>query len=257
MSIEVRKVTPLTTATCRTSGSFLGKQNSPRMVEIPIKIFVIETSDSIWLYDAGLPRQAISGLSYSLYRKLLRIRVIKPAVELLREQGIDPASVARIFVSHFHIDHCGGLGDFSEAEILCHGSALDHIQNLGLKDKARGFFESGIDEETLAAVRQISGESTPVNVDGLDTGLQGWPLGGENYVVELPGHAPGHIGILFGHLKTCLVGDASWSGECLTCGVDPSRMTAPVQYDWVKYQETIGKLNQLAASGFKLLGSHF
>jgi glyoxylase-like metal-dependent hydrolase (beta-lactamase superfamily II) len=82
----------------------------------------------------------------------------------------------------------------------------------------------------------------------------GWALPGsqrEVLLVELPGHAAGHIGafVLTHQGWTLLAADAAWATQNFSERRPPSRLTHLIMEDPRSYHQTLDRLQQLHAKG--------
>jgi glyoxylase-like metal-dependent hydrolase (beta-lactamase superfamily II) len=79
--------------------------------------WVIRDDDGITLVDTGYDVPA---------RDWLGEIPVTSTPDCLRLLDIDPASVTRVITSHFHYDHIGYLGLFTEAEVVSGGAEHDY-----------------------------------------------------------------------------------------------------------------------------------
>lgn len=122
------------------------------------------------------------------------------------KQALDEVGVREldyIFITHIHIDHAGGIGDFSrlfpETPIICHKTAIPH-----LIDPVR-LWEGSL--KTLGNMAQAYG---PINAVSSALLVDVEHFSHESVVpIITPGHAPHHVSFL---APECL-----FAGE--TCGV--------------------------------------
>lgn len=129
----------------------------------------------------------------------------------VRERGGAPAPVDRVLLSHAHEDHVAGLGTFPDVPPEVHAADLDAVRSLdGLLDLYG--LDPGVVEgfrRTLVEEFHVTGrpEASPLeDGDVLD-------LGGRTVtVVHLPGHTPGHCGLLVEPDGFFYVGDVDLSG---------------------------------------------
>lgn len=132
---------------------------------------------------------------------------VGPTVTILDlKKALDDLNVVNldfIFITHIHMDHAGGIGDFSKffpkTPIICHKAAIPHMV-----DPARLWNGS---LKTLGDMARAYGPLTGVNKDLL---LDAEHFTGEDIIPLItPGHAPHHVSFM---TPQCL-----FAGE--TCGV--------------------------------------
>jgi glyoxylase-like metal-dependent hydrolase (beta-lactamase superfamily II) len=79
-------------------------------------------------------------------------------------------------------------------------------------------------------------------------------------IVSLPGHAAGHVGLLFadGRGDVLLIADAAWSSAAVRDGVSPPALVTGWLGDTATYRATIAKLHalRLAAPELRIVPSH-
>lgn len=172
-------------------------------------------------------------------------------VDSLRALGLGPADLARIIVSHVHLDHAGGAGDlarmFPSAEICVHPRGARH-----LVDPAR--LVASAATVYGAALDDLYGRLTPTaaeRVRALDDGEE-VPLGGGRSltVVHSPGHAKHHLAVHDSATGAIFVGDAV--GVRLP-GAGPLRpATPPADFDLAQAQESLRRFRDRRPSAIAL-----
>jgi glyoxylase-like metal-dependent hydrolase (beta-lactamase superfamily II) len=123
--------------------------------------------------------------------------------------GVSPEEVQRIFVTHIHLDHAGGLGAaaaaFPHATLYVHERGVSHMVDPSrLIASARRAWGAAADPlwgtivpvPTARLVALHGGERFPVQ-------------GGELTAIYTPGHAQHHLAFLDSALGAILVGDAA------------------------------------------------
>jgi glyoxylase-like metal-dependent hydrolase (beta-lactamase superfamily II) len=167
--------------------------------------------------------------------------------------GIGPDDIRAVVVSHFHGDHVAGLGRFPRARIFCARAGLEQI--------TRGSRFSRVRKGLLAALipGDIGGraeffEARP-NI-ALSPDLSPFETGrdllgdGSLVAVELPGHCPGHWGLLVRQTDDrtrFLIADAAWSAGAVRDNVPPPRLTTALLGETGPYRRTLNALHRLHA----------
>ncbi|XYD12292.1 MBL fold metallo-hydrolase (plasmid) [Methylobacterium sp. NMS12] len=145
----------------------------------PVNAFLIRRGARHWLLDAGCG--TVFGPGFD--------RV----TAALAAEGVRPDQVETVWLSHLHADHVGGLltpgrlARFANAELVVQEREVAYWTDAGARASApaalRPMFETA--QAVLAAyrdrIRRVSGEAE------LAPGIRALPL---------PGHTPGHMGVL-------------------------------------------------------------
>ncbi|WP_342165580.1 MBL fold metallo-hydrolase [Methylobacterium sp. SD21] len=145
----------------------------------PVNAFLIRRGEQHWLLDAGCGTVLGPGFD----------RV----TAALAAEGVRPEQIETIWLSHLHADHAGGLltpdrlARFANAELVLQEREVAYWSDAAARASASAplspMFETA--QAVLAAypdrVRRISGEAE------LAPGI---------HAVPLPGHTPGHMGVL-------------------------------------------------------------
>ncbi|WP_278257304.1 MBL fold metallo-hydrolase [Nocardioides convexus] len=156
-------------------------------------------------------------------------------------------------VSHFHGDHVGGLLDHPRARIVAGGAGADHALSL-----------RGLTATRHAILPALLPDDLRDRLDPVESfaradvaGLTAWDLLGDRSLlaVDLPGHMPGHLGLLFtsGGRQVLLVGDAAWTTRSYRDLKPPSRLARNVMHDWPTTLSTLAVLHALDAAHPDLL----
>lgn len=139
--------------------------------------YLIRHGDSYMLWDTGLTKDSLGkpldeGRSDSV---ALRVTL----VDQLARLGIQPQQVTTLAISHYHFDHIGQAADFPDAKLLIGKADLERLRERGsarAKPLARWIDGGGAVEE-LAGDKDVFGDGRVV-------------------ILDLPGHTPGHKGLL-------------------------------------------------------------
>ncbi|MCI4353518.1 MAG: MBL fold metallo-hydrolase [Thermoplasmata archaeon] len=167
--------------------------------------------------------------------------------------GINAADVARVLVTHVHLDHAGGLGSaaelFPRARLFVHREGLAHMLDPSkLVASARRAWG--------AAADPLWGPVLPVPANRLVALSGGERLtisGGELLVVNTPGHARHHLAFFDEATRSLYTGDAA--GVHLT-GTDRVRPALPPpDLDLEALLQSVDRMRELEPA--RLLYTHF
>lgn len=204
-------------ATVRAPGRFVDRLASFGTISFPVRYGLLEhPKEGVVLVDTGYGRELweIPGWQAALYRGLLRPR-LRPEGDVdavLSASGMERSDVRHVVATHLHPDHVCGLGRFTKATIHVSRKALAQWSaSPRLLDGAHGLLRGLLPDPRGMDVRVMEdAPSVP-----LPWGLRGNDLLGDGSIVSLPlpGHMPGHSGVLFGHLDVPLIYavDVSWT----------------------------------------------
>ena len=165
---------------------------------LPVNAFLVEHPAGLCLFDTGQTARARNPGYHSRWHPYLRLARFElgPEDELaaqLAAAGFAAADVRWIVLSHLHTDHVGGVGSFPAAHVLV--STREWKRAQAISGRLRGYLPQhwprGIEPECVDL------ERGPHDVAG-DGTLEMMPL---------PGHTPGHAGLLV-ERRVLLAGDA-------------------------------------------------
>lgn len=138
------------------------------------------------------------------------------SVEYWVKSGSIQGNIIRLIVTHGDADHFGSGAwlkeNYLDVKIICHKGDKEVIENHRLiikkrYDAARPFFGYGYPPETLDALYQACGDD--FKVDKVFSGGETFRINGMQWkVIHLPGHSPGHLGLLREEDGIFIFGDA-------------------------------------------------
>jgi len=152
--------------------AYVGK--SKRLV---VSCYLIRHGDSYMLWDAGLEKTDLGKplVQNDTESEALRVTL----VDQLAQIGIKPQQVSLVGISHYHFDHTGQAGDFPQAKLLMGKADLALLRRPG-------------SERAKPLAHWIGGGGQLEEIEG-DQDVFG---DGKVVMLDLPGHTPGHHGLL-------------------------------------------------------------
>lgn len=226
----------------------------------PARAWLIEAGGRRWLWDTGYASHFADHTRDGVFRLYPMVTPVHfDAARSLRLQlaarGLQPGDLDGLIASHFHADHIAGLRDFPGLPIVCSGAGWEATRPLrGLAALRRAFVPGLMPPDTEARLRFIEGFEPVALPTALAPFGSGWALPGsqrEVLLVELPGHAAGHLGafVLTATGWQLLAADAAWTTENFSQGKPPSRLAHLIMDQPAQYHRTLARLQQLHASG--------
>lgn len=159
-------------------------------------VLLIESPRGLVLVDTGFGTRDIAdpvgriGLARHVIRPLLDIR--ETAISQIKELGFSADDVRHIVLTHFDIDHVGGIADFPDATI--HMTKLEAdaaLRHPSLAERVRYNRAPWVNSPTI--VEHSPGDE---KWRGLPGATRLTSIGDDFFLVPLPGHTRGHAGLL-------------------------------------------------------------
>ncbi|KQS67600.1 hypothetical protein ASG32_30395 [Methylobacterium sp. Leaf361] len=203
-------------ATVRAPARFVDRSAPPGKVDFPVRYgLLLHPRHGPILVDTGYSRElwALQGFQAALYRRLLA-PTLRPEGDVeatLARHGLRAGDVRHVIITHLHPDHACALRRFPRARVHASRPALAQwAAPPGLLDGAHGLLRGLL--PNLAVVDAAPFEDVPGVL--LPWGGRGRDLLGDGSVVSvaLPGHMPGHSGIMFaGDAPLFYAVDVAWT----------------------------------------------
>ncbi len=185
----------------------------------------------------------------------------------LGRMGIDTPQVSHLVLSHFHADHIAAVSEFGHAAIHCSKTGFNAIKHRGRFSGVRkGYLRQLIPDDIHQQLHFH--DQFDHRIDALLPQLQGVELyckdlfnDGSLYLVSLPGHAAGQMGMLV-RLQAkwvFLLADACWLIESLSDNLDQHWLANIICEDTKAYRQTLAQLRlcyRLAKAEIQFVPSH-
>ena len=186
-----------------------------RSLRLQVRYGLLRHPSGPVLIDTGYTAHAVSAPGRSaglrLYRHLLRPRLIpegQPEAFLARH-GLRPEDIARIIVTHYHVDHISGLRLFPDARFTASRTALRNLLGRSRRQNLH-----------RATFPELLPPGFADRLDAIEDSPRGDIFGdGSLIAIDLPGHADGHIGLLFPAAGLLYGTDTQW----LLAALEPGR----------------------------------
>lgn len=184
-----------------------------RDTTLPVNVVAVEHPGGVCVFDTGQTAHAARPGYFPRWYPFFRLArfELSPDDEAgaqLRRRGLDPGRVHWVVLSHLHTDHAGGLAAFPRATLVT--GAAEWRRARGPAGRLRGYlpleWPSG-GAVVLAGPRTASAHAFAWSHDLAGDGTLS--------VVPLPGHTPGHVGLVVrdGERTLLLAGDAPRTPE--------------------------------------------
>ncbi len=188
----------------------------------PCPAFLIQHAGRNILVDTGLSPEWIHGPGAyiaryfgPLGRLLPALLPTRPPPQLLTGQlaalGVAPEQIDTILMTHLDLDHIDGVRQFPQAQVIVHPDereAAEHPPDARLRYR---YIAKQWDGVTLTAP-----PDAPLGAHTVAPFTTGYDVTGDGAVIRvpLPGHSPGHVGVLLrlaGDRRIFLTGDAAYT----------------------------------------------
>ncbi len=208
------------------------QQGSKVWYQCPAISYIIEHPDGLILWETGISTEVRTEWLPE-WQYLVDVSNITPEVCLearLKSVGLAPEDFKYVIQGHLHCDHAGGLRLFEEAgaTVICHEDEYKHVMQI---EQAQDFFVRA-DWNFLARKR-------PTTIYGDQEILK------NVWLLSLPGHTPGTMGLLTKLDHTgwvLLTSDALYTHD----SYGPPAIGTPITWNVQKWAESVEKLRRIA-----------
>lgn len=227
----------------------------PPGTELVCHVLLLETDGGLVLVDTGFGAEDVADPSrIGPVRHLIRPALVREQTALwqVRQLGFDPADVGDVVLTHFDLDHAGGLADFPHARVhLTAAEALAATTRPSWLERQRYPIRQQAHGPRLVA--HEPGGGTWRGLPGATEVLPGVLL------IPLPGHSRGHAGVAVDD-RILHAGDAFYHHATLTGGRVPPILRlqeAALAYDRAEVTAGHERLAELARDpSLRLVNGH-
>lgn len=168
-------------------------------------------------------------------------------VAQLAKEKIGPHEIEHLVLSHFHADHIAAVSEFAHSQLHCQQKGVDALTKSGRMGGVRkGYLKALFPRQlksNLVMHRDFSipiGEILP-HCQGVDLLCKDLFNDGLIYMVSLPGHAAGQVGLLAKREQgwLFLLADACWLIESLSENIDQHWLANLLCDDTQAYKQTL------------------
>jgi glyoxylase-like metal-dependent hydrolase (beta-lactamase superfamily II) len=229
---------------------------------MPILAFAIELEDrSFVLVDAGIEPARWSRLRALALRGVSvlargRSEPGRGHAGRLAALGIEASRVRAVVMTHLDYDHTGGLPGLAARPVYVAREEWAYARAPALRDRLLRNHVG--DYAALSALREVA-------FDGArEGGLAAFEVPeaeGAAAMVSLPGHTPGHAGVLVrlaGGRRVLLCGDAAYAVEHVAAARPLGPLVRLFAHDWRAARRTVEDLRRFARAepGLRVIPSH-
>lgn len=164
--------------------------------------------------------------------------------------GVEAGEVRHLILSHFHADHTAGMHRFPNAAIHCSRAGFETLcAGSRLASVRRGMLRALVPADIAARARWLEDAPRCPLPPDLAPFAEGADLLGDGSLlaVPLPGHCPGHWGLVLREDAGLhfLVADAAWSSDAIRRDMPPPRATTALFGDTRAARATLHDLHRL------------
>lgn len=253
---EVRSF-PLDTGSCRHPARMTIRDGGWQPIDYPaVAMLIVHPEEGPILFDTGYDPAfliATEAFPERFYRIATPVELAegRDAASQCAAHGVQPEDIRHLILSHFHADHIAGTHRFPNARIHCARAGLEDSRRGGRLARTRRGILSALIPDDIAARAAFFEDAARLDLprDLLPFERGADILGdGSLLAVELPGHCPGHWGLVMNDARWglhFLIADAAWSLDAVRRNMPPPAVTTTFLGHTQRVRGTLGALHRL------------
>lgn len=259
------KLIPIEVGYCTHPMCMAIKGGGLKQGKFPAYSYIIECKNGIWLWDTGYAGRFMKATSWAkLYRAITPVHYDEDQDNLftqLKKHNIHNSDISGVIVSHFHADHIAGLKDLKHKQIVGSEELIrKHSHKTGLDALMMGFIPELLPQDLMLNWLNIEHwQKTPLPAEFSEFEY-GYKFFNQDEIIliNLPGHAVGHIGAIIqtNNGPILLASDSAWEIDSISKLRGPSNISFIIQDNKTQYYQTLHKLNKIWKQGIPILLSH-
>lgn len=226
------------------AGSLSRRRGPHRLLEAAAAAPAERIADGVWILRGGLTRAMNVFLIETPEGAVVFDAGEKGMVDAIERAAAPLGGIACVVLGHGDTDHRGAAPGLAAKghPILCHADAVPYAEGDGGREYWRpALLPAGV-RRFHALMHRFFWDGGPVSIS--DTVSEGDDIGGFE-VVELPGHAPGLIGLWRKSDGLALVSDCFYMTDMWGHDQEPSVPLEAYNFDTAQAREAIHKLASL------------
>lgn len=173
-------------------------------------------------------------------------------VAKLAELGLSTEDINHVVLSHFHADHIAAVSEFTNSQLHCSEKGLLTLKQAGRFGGVRKGYLPALVPESLKQQFTFH-DSFPMSLGDIHPDFKGVDLWAKDlfqdksvYLVNLPGHAAGQVGLLakLSERWVFLLADACWLTESLSENIDQHWLANILCDSVTTYRATLTQLRK-------------
>ncbi len=239
---------------CRQYEKMIIPEGKWKLIKFPANVFLLPVNNGWLMFDSGYSgslKQKNKNLLIWIYTKLIPTECCNETscFNQLKKINFNINNIKYIFISHFHIDHIGGLKDFKNCKFICSKEEYKNLSGI-YKKMAKEFLPEDF-EKRVIYIEDFKNESQFYE-------LKSYEIFNNIYAIHLPGHTNNQYGLYIKNNETFLAADSVWCKEAYINKKLPNKLSMKIMENEDEYKKTIEKIHNIYIQNknIKIIYSH-